>query len=70
MKKAKRAILWFRNDLRLHDNEALSEALKTAEEIYPVYIFDERTFLEKLLRTASEKQEITEQNLSWKAFST
>lgn len=47
MKKAKRAILWFRNDLRLHDNEALSEALKTAEEIYPVYIFDERTFFGK-----------------------
>jgi deoxyribodipyrimidine photo-lyase len=42
MKKVKRAIVWFKTDLRLHDNEALTEALKTADEIYPVYIFDER----------------------------
>lgn len=41
----KRAIVWFRNDLRLHDNEALSEALSHAEEVIPVYVFDERTFL-------------------------
>jgi deoxyribodipyrimidine photo-lyase len=44
MKKVKRAIVWFKTDLRLHDNEALTEALKTADEIYPVYIFDERIF--------------------------
>ena len=42
--KQKRAIVWFRNDLRLHDNEALTEALRNAEEIMPVYIFDERVF--------------------------
>jgi deoxyribodipyrimidine photo-lyase len=40
----KRAIVWFRNDLRLHDNEALAEALKNAEEVIPVYVFDERVF--------------------------
>ena len=40
----KRAIVWFRQDLRLHDNEALMDALKSAEEVIPVYIFDERTF--------------------------
>lgn len=40
----KRAIVWFRQDLRLHDNEALTDALKSAEEVIPVYIFDERTF--------------------------
>lgn len=45
--KQKRAILWFRNDLRLHDNEALQEALRNAEEIIPVYVFDERFFLGK-----------------------
>ena len=39
-----RAIVWFRNDLRLHDNEALTEALKHADEIIPVYVFDERIF--------------------------
>lgn len=41
----KRAIVWFRNDLRLHDNEALHDALQSAEEVVPVYIFDPRTFL-------------------------
>jgi deoxyribodipyrimidine photo-lyase len=40
----KRAIVWFRQDLRLHDNEALIEALKRADEIVPVYVFDERVF--------------------------
>jgi len=39
-----RAIVWFRQDLRLHDNEALTTALRMAEEVIPVYIFDERTF--------------------------
>ena len=41
---AKRSIVWFRQDLRLHDNEALQEALKHTEEIIPVFIFDERVF--------------------------
>ena len=40
----RRAIIWFRNDLRLHDNQVLREALRNAEEIIPVYIFDERIF--------------------------
>lgn len=38
------AIVWFRQDLRLHDNEAIHEALKHADEIIPVYVFDERVF--------------------------
>ncbi len=40
----RRAIVWFRQDLRLHDNEALSTALRMAEDVVPVYIFDERVF--------------------------
>ena len=40
----KTAILWFRNDLRIHDNEALHDALESAENIVPVYVFDTRTF--------------------------
>ncbi len=40
----KRAILWFRQDLRLHDNEALTEALCHADEVIPIYVFDERIF--------------------------
>ncbi|MEM1119246.1 MAG: DASH family cryptochrome [Bacteroidota bacterium] len=42
--KKKRVIVWFREDLRLHDNEALTEALRTAEEVIPVFVFDERVF--------------------------
>lgn len=41
----RRAIVWFRQDLRLHDNEALTTALRMAEEVVPIYIFDERVFL-------------------------
>lgn len=40
----RRAIVWFRNDLRIHDNEALYEALQSADEVIPVYVFDERVF--------------------------
>ena len=42
----KRGILWFRNDLRLRDNEALVQALDQCDEIIPVYILDKR-YLEK-----------------------
>lgn len=42
--RTKRAIVWFRQDLRLHDNEALLDAIASADEILPVYIFDERVF--------------------------
>ena len=40
----KRVIVWFRNDLRLKDNPALSAAIKDADEIIPFYCFDERWF--------------------------
>lgn len=40
----RRAIVWFRQDLRLHDNEAITTALRMADEVIPVYIFDERVF--------------------------
>mgnify|MGYP000459529068 CR=1 FL=1 len=42
--KTKRVIVWFRQDLRLHDNEALTEAILHSEEILPVYVFDPRVF--------------------------
>jgi deoxyribodipyrimidine photo-lyase len=42
-----KAIIWFRNDLRLHDNEALTEALEQKAKIVPVFIFDERLFFGK-----------------------
>jgi deoxyribodipyrimidine photo-lyase len=33
-------LVWFRNDLRIHDNEILSEAVRRADKVLPVYIFD------------------------------
>jgi len=42
--KGKKGIVWFRQDLRLHDNEALHDALLHCDEILPVYVFDERVF--------------------------
>ena len=41
-------IFWFRNDLRLHDNEALLKASKVGN-IIPVYVFDERQFKQTTL---------------------
>lgn len=43
----RRAIVWFRQDLRLHDNEALTAAFRAVDEVVPVYIFDERIFMGK-----------------------
>lgn len=40
----KQAILWFRNDLRLHDHEALVTALQKADQVLPVYCLDPRQF--------------------------
>ncbi|MBK8512398.1 MAG: deoxyribodipyrimidine photo-lyase [Saprospiraceae bacterium] len=39
-----KSILWFRQDLRIHDNEALYEAIKWNSEVIPVYVFDPRVF--------------------------
>ena len=36
----KTAIWWIRRDLRLSDNQALSEALRQAEVVVPVFILD------------------------------
>ena len=43
----KKGIVWFRQDLRLHDNEALWEALHVCDEIIPMFIFDERALFGK-----------------------
>ena len=32
--------MWFRRDLRLHDNAALYHALKSRNPVLPVFIFD------------------------------
>ena len=45
--KKHRVILWFRNDLRIHDNAVLNWALNQKakqKEIIPVYCFDPRFY--------------------------
>ncbi|MFQ4140208.1 DASH family cryptochrome [Nodosilinea sp. PGN35] len=37
-------LLWFRNDLRLHDHQPLDEALRAGQPILPLYCFDPRQF--------------------------
>ncbi|WP_435065678.1 DASH family cryptochrome [Halobaculum sp. EA56] len=40
------AVVWFRRDLRVHDNEALAESAD-ADEVLPVYAFDPREYGER-----------------------
>ncbi|MFO0478769.1 MAG: DASH family cryptochrome [Bacteroidota bacterium] len=40
----KRSIVWFKTDLRLHDNETIVRAIEHSDEIIPVYCFDETHF--------------------------
>ncbi|PRD57193.1 deoxyribodipyrimidine photo-lyase [Sphingobacterium gobiense] len=37
-------LVWFRNDLRVHDNEILYEAVQKGDIVIPVYFFDPRYF--------------------------
>lgn len=39
-------LVWFRNDLRTHDNEVLLNAIQKSDFIIPVYIFDPRYYEE------------------------
>lgn len=46
------AIIWFRNDLRLHDNLVLNQALeliekKKIDKILPVFVYDQELFAGK-----------------------
>jgi len=40
----KTILVWFRNDLRVHDNEILLRATERAHQVVPVYCFDPRYF--------------------------
>ncbi len=40
MNSPRRSIVWFRRDLRLTDNSALSAAVTEADEVIPVFIYD------------------------------
>lgn len=39
-----RILIWYRNDLRIHDREARYQALAQKADVIPVYCFDERQF--------------------------
>ncbi len=41
----KTILAWFRNDLRIHDNEILAEAVRKSTQVLPVYCFDPRYFM-------------------------
>ncbi|BAZ45537.1 cryptochrome, DASH family protein [Chondrocystis sp. NIES-4102] len=41
---SKRVLVWYRNDLRVHDHPAINEGIKQQAEIIPVYCFDDRNF--------------------------
>lgn len=47
----KSILVWFRNDLRIHDNEILLEATLKASIILPVYFVDPRYFIETNYKT-------------------
>lgn len=52
----KTILVWFRNDLRIHDNEILSEAIRRADNVLPVFVFDPyyfKTTLNGVLKTGS-----------------
>ncbi|HAS86003.1 MAG TPA: cryptochrome DASH, partial [Candidatus Competibacteraceae bacterium] len=40
----RRAMLWFRNDLRLHDHDVLTWLANTMDVLVPVYCLDPRLF--------------------------
>lgn len=44
MEKKKVILVWFRNDLRLHDNEVLVEAVQKGDLVIPAYFFDPRYY--------------------------
>ncbi|RZK68851.1 MAG: DASH family cryptochrome, partial [Pedobacter sp.] len=49
--KLKKILVWFRNDLRLHDNEMLVEAIAKSDSILTVYFFDPRYFTQTTFDT-------------------
>ena len=49
MTHVERGLMWFRRDLRISDNAALYQALKTCKQVYCVFVFD-RDILDPLPR--------------------
>jgi deoxyribodipyrimidine photo-lyase len=49
MPDTQKIIVWFRNDLRIHDHEALFRANQANNSVVPIYVFDPRQFIESPL---------------------
>lgn len=45
----RKSIFWFRNDLRLSDNEALVKCIQQSDAVLPVFIFENRWFAQTQL---------------------
>ncbi len=41
-----RSLFIFRQDLRLHDNTGLIEAMKNSKEVFPIFIHDTRAIVD------------------------
>ncbi len=57
----KRALVWFRRDLRAHDHAALYHALRAAEQVWCVFVFD--TDILESLRRADRRVEFIHDSL-------
>lgn len=44
MQEKQKGLVWFRNDLRVHDNESLTNAIQENDTVIAVYCFDPRHF--------------------------
>lgn len=44
MQKKQKGLVWFRNDLRVHDNESLTNAIQENDNVIAVHCFDPRHF--------------------------
>ncbi|MEO8390036.1 deoxyribodipyrimidine photo-lyase [Polaromonas sp.] len=62
-KKYETGLMWFRRDLRVHDNAALYHALKSCKQLYCVFVFDRR-ILDTLPRVDRRVEFIRESVLS------
>jgi len=56
----RRSVIWFRNDLRLHDNESVYRAVESIEkkqavDVVPVFCFDPRWFTQTHFKNGSVK---------------
>jgi len=56
-------IMWFRRDLRLHDNAALYHALKDSNPVIPIFIFD-KNILDDLEEKADKRVQFIHDSLN------